>query len=166
MFYVSAAMNNEQKWIILVDGFQIGESKFVHDRMAAVIDSGCPWIQLSADSLAEIHQIITPIRFKDGFHYIDCSKRSKLPVIHFLLFGGQRLSLGPEYYVFKDKTFGLRTECYLRIRVPTSNSISSPILGIPVLKKYYTVFDEASQRIGFAPANPDPNNELSSASVF
>ncbi|OON14488.1 hypothetical protein X801_09720, partial [Opisthorchis viverrini] len=87
--------------------FYIGESKFVHDHMSAVVDTGCPWIQLSADSLAEIHEVVTPTRFKDGFHYIDCSKRSKLPVLHFILFGGQRLSLEPEYYVFKIVGFSV-----------------------------------------------------------
>ncbi|TGZ49925.1 hypothetical protein CRM22_010896 [Opisthorchis felineus] len=166
LFYVDASGYDPQLWTVMIDGIQVGESKFIEDGTFAVIDSGSPWIQISPDSLKEIHQIVKPIRFSDGFHFVDCSTMLQLPVIHFLLLGGQRLSLEPQYYVFKDEAWGRRTLCYLRIRQPTAKSLKTMIFGIPLLKKYYTVFDQAAQKVGFAPANPYPNMDTCSSSVL
>ncbi|OON17293.1 eukaryotic aspartyl protease [Opisthorchis viverrini] len=127
LFYVDVNVYDPQLWTVMIDGrmsdvtcqnfaileprlithfiilcrFQVGDSEFVEDSTFAVIDSGSPWIHVSPDALKEIHQIVKPIRFSDGFHFVDCSTMLQLPVIHFHLYGGQRLSLEPEYYVFK-----------------------------------------------------------------
>ncbi|KAG5454858.1 plasmepsin-2 [Clonorchis sinensis] len=110
LFYVDVNAYDSQFWTVMVDGFQVGESEFVEDNTFAVIDSGSPWIQISPDSLKEIHQIVKPIRYSDGFHFVDCSTMLQLPVIDFHLSGGQRLSLEPEYYVFKDEWRCVRTD--------------------------------------------------------
>jgi len=79
----------------------------------------------------------------------DCSNVDSLPTISFSV-GGTELPLTPDIYVLKIVSSN-GTQCILGIE---SSWAVAPlwILGDPFLRAYYTVFDRANYRVGFAKA--------------
>jgi len=78
----------------------------------------------------------------------DCSNYERLPQLGFII-GGRILNLAPRDYVDK---IGRRCDIsMMNLDVPPP---AGPlfVFGIPFLQKYYTVYDHANSRVGFAVA--------------
>jgi len=80
---------------------------------------------------------------------LDCSNLDQMPPISFQL-GGQQFELTADIYVIKVATSS-GVECIMGIE--SSWEIAPMwILGDPFLRAFYSVFDRANNRVGFAPA--------------
>ncbi|GFO17403.1 cathepsin d [Plakobranchus ocellatus] len=81
----------------------------------------------------------------------DCSEVDSLPDVEFLI-KGKKLSLSSKDYVVKEEASGTTT-CYSGFfgrRRLTESSGSLWTLGQIFLRGFYTHFDKANHRIGFA----------------
>ena len=84
----------------------------------------------------------------------DCSNVHTLPTIAFSLggiSGGAVLNLTADYYVLRLPAASGAVTCVLGIETSWLVAPLS-ILGDPFLRAYYSVYDRANNRVGFAPA--------------
>ncbi|KFW04900.1 Gastricsin, partial [Eurypyga helias] len=82
-----------------------------------------------------------------SYGVIDCNKVQDMPTITFVI-NGTQLPLDPSAYVLNNNGY-----CTLGIEatyLPSQNNQPLWILGDVFLKEYYTVFDMANNRVGFA----------------
>merc|ERR1712113_348384 len=108
-----------------------------------VVDTGTSLLAGPTDA---VNKLISKI----GTVSEDCSNVEKLPVITFS-FSGKIFVLGPVFYVLRLRDDAGQEQCQLGIQ---GMDAGAPIwiLGDPFLRKYYTVWDAESNRVGFAKA--------------
>ncbi|KAJ5066588.1 beta-site app-cleaving enzyme isoform a-related [Anaeramoeba ignava] len=80
----------------------------------------------------------------------DCSGIDQLPTLTYVI-GGKDYDLTPEQYVVKETEFG-QTSCLAGMMPLDMQSMEVFILGDVFLRAYYSVFDRAQNRLGFAKA--------------
>jgi len=115
-----------------------------------VVDTGT---SLLAGPTNAVNKLISKI----GTVSENCSNVDKLPVITFS-FSGKNFDLGPDFYVLRLIDDAGQEHCELGIQ---GMDAGAPIwiLGDPFLRKYYTVWDAESNRVGFALAK-HPSNAI------
>eukprot|EP00747_Dinoflagellata_sp_TGD_P220895 gnl/TRDRNA2_/TRDRNA2_92817_c1_seq1.p1 gnl/TRDRNA2_/TRDRNA2_92817_c1~~gnl/TRDRNA2_/TRDRNA2_92817_c1_seq1.p1 ORF type:complete len:266 (-),score=26.79 gnl/TRDRNA2_/TRDRNA2_92817_c1_seq1:317-1057(-) len=86
-----------------------------------------------------------------GIGQLPCSEADKLPTISFTV-AGKDFDVGPDFYV----TSGEGLFCSVQLSYDPQLDPDLVVLGIPFLRKYYTVFDAEQARMGFATAKVLP----------
>jgi len=138
-----APTSSNSTWRVTIDDVMVGGQKVglcgTHGCEAAV-DSGASLIMASGNTL---WTLLAKLGIDD-----DCTTQA--PKLAFVV-GGQPLELDMEDFVERDAD-----GCRLLLG-STSSAERAPafVLGYPFLRKYFTVFDVAKNRIGFARANHD-----------
>ena len=101
-------------------------------------------------------------------HYWAAEDVSSLPAITIELAGGVTLSVPPSTYMQQSPTARSSRQCYELVVDMNRGTVN--ILGQAVLEAYYTVFDRANGRIGFAPiagcAQHPPSCAAAGAVIF
>jgi len=108
-----------------------------------VVDTGT---SVLAGPVSSVNKLIQPI----GNVSADCSNVDQLPTISITL-NGKDFELGPEFYVLRGTDENGAVQCQLGIE-GVNAGVPIWILGDPFLRKYYTVWDEEQNRVGFATA--------------
>merc|ERR1719378_758783 len=115
-----------------------------------VVVTGTSVIVVPPDQFAKVNQTLPEVKS-------DCSNVKSLPTVSLTL-AGREFTLEPEFYVLRGADDNGADECQLGIQ---GMSVGTPflwILGDPFLRKYYTIFDRAENRVGFALAK-QPQSE-------
>jgi len=136
-------------WEINLDGVKVGTSSFVTGPVNAIVDSGTSILTGPSESVAAIAKTLGAKPFISGEYLIACDYT--LPSIDFEI-NGATYSLDPNDYLIPDGDICLFGLMAMDIPAPTGPLW---ILGDVFMRKYYTVFDSANKRIGFALANHD-----------
>lgn len=164
-------------WLLQVRGVRVG-----NEAMDICQDGGCMAIADTGTSLLGVPQMVSKrmnyllarrVGSSDGDDngeddhasanaaHVDC-RQEPGPEIVIDLGDGVEISLGPEDYsrpaalhVVDNKTSGKQLICRAQLLPVSHGEPLGPkawILGEPVLRRYYTVFDWAARRVGFGRA--------------
>jgi cathepsin D len=133
-------LSSETYWQIPIDGVKAGS--YSKSSLQGIVDTG-------TSLLVGPTSVVDDITKQIGSVSSDCSNISSLPTITFTL-GGVAYPLTGEDYVLKITQDG-ETQCMLGLQgADTPEDLF--ILGDVFIKTYYTHFDFANSRVGFAVA--------------
>lgn len=102
--------------------------------------------------LKDLDQLCNYLPSPMGESVIDCNLIPTLPYLTFSI-GGQTLAMSPEQYIVKITQDG-QSQClsgFIGIDLPPQLNVQW-ILGDPIIRAFYTVFDYGNKRVGFAHA--------------
>jgi len=137
---------SESYWLIGGDKFSYNGKSFGNGDLKLIVDSGTSLIvgdtPLFKDLIADIPQAV------------DCSKIDSLPTITFTI-DGKDYPVTPQMYVLKT-TVLWQTSCIRGLMTmdfaKSSIGANAVILGDVFMRHYYSHFDVANKRVGFATA--------------
>ncbi|XP_061085073.1 nothepsin [Conger conger] len=140
-------------WQILVDNIKVqGTIAFCPQGCQAIVDTGTSFISGPSSDILLLQQFIGATPTSIGEYLVDCARLSSLPQVAFTI-GGVEFTLSAESYVRKE-TVGGRQSCFTGFQAMDIPSPAGPfwILGDVFIAEFYTVFDRAQDRVGFARA--------------
>jgi len=150
LFYVP--VTRQKYWQFAVDQITVG-TKAIATKFEAIADTGTSLLTGPTKDVQQVNKAIGATRIPIvGEYVVSCSKLASMPSITFKI-NGKDFLLTPEQYVVQMKNMGV-TMCisgFMGLDVPAP---AGPlwILGDVFIGPYYTVFDRAQNRLGFAKA--------------
>ncbi|XP_074019291.1 gastricsin [Numenius arquata] len=145
-----APVTQELYWQVAVNEFAIGQSVtgWCRQGCQAIVDTGTFLVTMPQQYIDSFLQAVGAQLTSYGYA-VDCNQIQNMPTITFTI-NGTLFPLHPSAYVLNDNGY-----CTLGIEatyLPSQNGQPLWILGDVFLKEYYTVFDMANNRVGFAPS--------------
>jgi cathepsin D len=139
----------ENYWMIKVDTVTVGTNPVIFKNFNGIVDSGT---SVLVGSSKLVDTLLAEIGAAGN---VDCSKISSLPNVVFNI-NSDTYTLTPQMYILQVTSQQGQTQCVVGIspiNFPSSFG-TTLILGDSFIKTYYTHFDIAGQRVGFATAVP------------
>ncbi|XP_078495233.1 cathepsin D-like [Ciona intestinalis] len=138
-------------WQISMDSVSVGTSiSACVSGCKAIVDSGTSLLAGPTDEIEKINKLIGATKFLDGDYIVQCNKMPTMPDITFSL-SGVKYTLKPSDYVIKESVAGesICISGFMGLDVPPPRG-PLWILGDIFMGKFYTTFDFANNRVGFA----------------
>lgn len=135
-------------WEITLSGMSVGGTQYISGGAKAIVDSGTSLLTGPSDSVKAIAAQIGAKEIIEGEYMVACDYEG-LPNFDFVI-DGKTYTLTAEEYLIPDGDLCLLGMIGLDIPRPNGPLW---ILGDVFMRKYYTVFDTANERVGFALAN-------------
>jgi len=142
-------VSTEGYWEVKGDALKLGDRAVVNDTKF-VFDTGTSILAGPKALVKEIARQVgaKPFPLQPAEYTVPCGKVKELPDVNIVI-GGQTFTLTPDDYVIKDENviclFG-----FTGIDIPPPRG-PLWILGDIFIRKFYTVFDAAQNRVGVAP---------------
>ncbi|XP_025061659.1 gastricsin-like [Alligator sinensis] len=143
-----APVIQEVYWKIAIEEFSIGQTttSWCSQGCQGIVDTGTFQLTVPEQYIGELLQAVGVPENSDYWE-VDCNNIQNMPILTFSVNGNQ-LSLPPTVYVLNDQDV-----CYIGVETTYVNSQNGQpvwILGNVFLRQYYSVFDIANNRVGFA----------------
>eukprot|EP00117_Sycon_ciliatum_P010375 scpid67234/ scgid12294/ Lysosomal aspartic protease len=140
-------LNSETYWQFKMTSVSVAGGGSYCGGCDAIADTGTSLLAGPKDEMDKLNKELGATPIISGEYMIDCSKIDTLPVVSFVI-NGKTFALTGKEYVLKVSAGG-QTEC-----ISGFAGIALPrplwILGDVFIGAYYTVFDKANERVGFA----------------
>ncbi|XP_047927138.1 pepsin B-like [Anser cygnoides] len=145
-----APVTQELYWQVAINEFAIGQSAtgWCSQGCQAIVDTGTFLLTVPQQYLNSFLQAMGAQETSYGYA-VECSQVHNLPTITFII-NGTSFPLHPSAYILNSNgycTLGIEATYLL-----SQNGQPLWILGDVFLKEYYSVFDMANNRVGFAPS--------------
>lgn len=134
-------------WEITMGGMNVGGTSYGTDSKA-IVDSGTSLLTGPSDAVADIAKQLGGKEIVAGEYLVPCNYDT-MPNFDFVI-DGKTYTLEPKDYLIPNGD-----ECLLGmigLDIPRPNGPLF-ILGDVFMRKYYTIFDTANERVGFALSN-------------
>ncbi|XP_070252617.1 pepsin B [Myotis yumanensis] len=146
---VWAPVTQELYWQIAIQEFAIGDQAtgWCSQGCQAIVDTGTFLLAVPQQYMGSFLQATGAQQAQNGDFVVACNSVESLPTITFIISGSQ-FPLPPSAYVLNNNGY-----CRLGIEatyLPSPNGQPLWILGDVFLKEYYSVYDMANNRVGFA----------------
>ncbi|XP_040838905.1 gastricsin [Ochotona curzoniae] len=144
-----ASVTRELYWQIGVEEFLIGgeASGWCSEGCQAIVDTGTSLLTVPQAYLSDLVEATGAEEDEYGEYFVDCDSVDSLPTLTFII-NGVEFPLSPSTYVLS-----VNGQCMLGLEATyVSSQDGEPlwILGDVFLRAYYSVFDMANNRVGFA----------------
>ncbi|XP_054836080.1 pepsin B-like [Eublepharis macularius] len=145
-----APVTREVYWQIGIEEFAIGSEAtgWCSQGCQAIVDTGTCQLTVPGQYIGSFVQAVGAEQY-NGEYVVNCNDVQNMPTITFVINGSQ-FPLPPSAYVSNNNGY-----CYVAIEptyLPSQSGQPLWILGDVFLKEYYSVFDMANNRVGFAPS--------------
>ncbi|XP_063153659.1 pepsin B-like [Candoia aspera] len=143
-----APVTEEMYWKIAIDEFDIGNQAtgWCSDGCQAVVDTGTFLLAVPQQYIGALLNALGATESNYEF-VVPCDKVPSMPTITFVI-NGSKFPLPPSAYIAHDN--GLCVVAVETTYIPSRSGEPLWILGDVFLKEYYSVFDLANNRVGFA----------------
>ncbi|XP_066481748.1 pepsin B-like [Tiliqua scincoides] len=143
-----APVTREAYWQIGIEEFAIGSQAtgWCSEGCQAVVDTGTCQLTVPQQYISSFLQAVGAEQY-NGEYVVNCNNVQNMPTITFVI-NGSEFPLPPSAYVTNNNGY-----CSVAIEttyLPSPNGQPLWILGDVFLKEYYSVFDMANNRVGFA----------------
>eukprot|EP00746_Dinoflagellata_sp_MGD_P005224 gnl/MRDRNA2_/MRDRNA2_110120_c0_seq1.p1 gnl/MRDRNA2_/MRDRNA2_110120_c0~~gnl/MRDRNA2_/MRDRNA2_110120_c0_seq1.p1 ORF type:complete len:415 (-),score=70.91 gnl/MRDRNA2_/MRDRNA2_110120_c0_seq1:139-1383(-) len=131
-------------------------------KCGAVIDSGSSHLGAPGDAFSELRSLLSQTQSGNDTRSMDCRK-AQGPEME-IDFGRFSIKLGSKDYARPRPFLGkAQVTCkpnLMRVSMPPPLGPNLFVLGEPVLRRYYTVFDWARKSVAFAEPKQDSEDEI------
>ncbi|XP_077874648.1 gastricsin [Ictidomys tridecemlineatus] len=146
-----APVTRELYWQIGIQEFYVGEeaSGWCSQGCQAMVDTGTSLLTVPQQYLSSLLQAIGAQEGEYGQFFVNCNDVQNLPTFTFVI-NGVQFPLPPSAYILNENGY-----CLVGLEatyVSSGNGQPFWILGDVFLRSYYSVFDMANNRVGFATA--------------
>jgi saccharopepsin len=143
---VNLPVRRESYWEAELDTISLGQQTIELDGTGAIFDSGSPRIALPQTLVQIIHKEMGAKSGDHGDFYVDCDRRQSLPDLTFTLAGQNFTLTSTDYIVHAGDNC---VSMLIGIDFPSPPGPFA-LLGVPFLKKWYSVFDLEHDVVGLA----------------
>ncbi|MBZ3870172.1 Gastricsin [Sciurus carolinensis] len=146
-----APVTRELYWQIGIEEFYVGEeaSGWCSQGCQAMVDTGTSLLTVPQQYLSYLLQAIGAKEGEYGQFFVNCADVQNLPTFTFVI-NGVQFPLQPSSYILNEDGY-----CSVGLEsIDLSLEDGQPfwILGDVFLRSYYSIFDMANNRVGFATA--------------
>ncbi|KAI5938575.1 pepsin B-like [Manis javanica] len=146
---VWAPVTREMYWQIPIEEFAVGNQAtgLCSQGCQAIVDTGTFPLAVPQQYMSSFLEATGAQQAQNGDYVVNCNYVQSLPIITFII-SGYQLPLPPSTYVLNKNGY-----CILGIEatyVPSPTGQPLWILGDVFLREYYSVYDMANNRVGFA----------------
>uniref|UniRef100_A0A8D2B8Y7 Gastricsin n=1 Tax=Sciurus vulgaris TaxID=55149 RepID=A0A8D2B8Y7_SCIVU len=147
-----APVTRELYWQIGIEEFYVGEeaSGWCSQGCQAMVDTGTSLLTVPQQYLSYLLQAIGAKEGEYGQFFVNCADVQNLPTFTFVI-NGVQFPLQPSSYILNQED----GYCFVGLEatyVSSGNGQPFWILGDVFLRSYYSIFDMANNRVGFATA--------------
>uniref|UniRef100_A0A914DEV1 Peptidase A1 domain-containing protein n=1 Tax=Acrobeloides nanus TaxID=290746 RepID=A0A914DEV1_9BILA len=132
-------------WRIKINSVYFG-TQLIGNQTFGIVDTGTSLIAGPPSTIDVILTLVQAKAKKDGTYKVNCTQKSTFPTLTFYI-NNNTFDLTPENYI---QQFNKKEKQVCLLGIMSSGPLNMWILGDVFIRPYYTVFDKANKRVGFA----------------